>query len=402
MPLVIKSEGNKKTPHLAITHEAQGFSANNRHVSLLMKSDIEYTPELLKAMTDLGLDISEDIQKEVYYNQKMRELQSLVQENFGDSDSWCYVQDFSDTNVIFCNKDGMYAVGYTGDTGSYTLDYTAKPVVTQTSYQITDGKMELSEEAENALEEGMLTLAKSCLEKQEVQDMLIDLISKAATKKEGSETLSASAYAYVPDATKPSTWKLRIDDANHTRAAVAALGEGFRGNKVSIPSADLPAVKRKVAAAYKKFFPDAKELPSILKSKEEVLALQEEIQKAVKEAEEILKSQIADLTVELEKAKGEIEAFKQEKAEAITKARKEKLAAVLPEEKVDVVFKAIGALDEESFAVAVEGYELLAKAEKESDLFKEQGISGEGKPEEQAEAGLKLVGDLINKSKKKQ
>lgn len=87
----------------------------------------------------------------------------------------------------------------------------------------------------------------------------------AITKKEGNENLPASSYAYVPDPQSPSTWKLRIDDSVHTSAAVSALGKGFRGNKVQIPAKDLPAVKRKVAAAYRKFFPD-NDVPPILKS----------------------------------------------------------------------------------------------------------------------------------------
>lgn len=86
-----------------------------------------------------------------------------------------------------------------------------------------------------------------------------------ATKKEGNEQLTADKYAYVPDPESPSTWKLRIDDAQHVAAAVAALGKGFRGNKVEIPEQDLAAVKRKVAAAYRKFFPD-NEVPEVLKA----------------------------------------------------------------------------------------------------------------------------------------
>lgn len=74
-----------------------------------------------------------------------------------------------------------------------------------------------------------------------------------------------SDYAYTPS-DNVSDYKLNISDANHVKAAVAALGpSGFRGNKVQIPAKDLPAVKRKVAAAYKKFFPD-NELPPVLKS----------------------------------------------------------------------------------------------------------------------------------------
>jgi len=71
-------------------------------------------------------------------------------------------------------------------------------------------------------------------------------------------------YAYVPDKSKPSTWKLRIDDPVHTKLAVAALGKGFRGNKVSIPYDDLQKVKSKVRKAYKKYYPD-KDIPQSLK-----------------------------------------------------------------------------------------------------------------------------------------
>lgn len=85
------------------------------------------------------------------------------------------------------------------------------------------------------------------------------------TKKESTENLSYKNYAYTPDKTKSSTWKLRIDDANHVKAAVAALSKGFRGNKVDIPSKDLSKVKNKVKNEYKKFFPD-NDVPKVLES----------------------------------------------------------------------------------------------------------------------------------------
>jgi hypothetical protein len=91
-----------------------------------------------------------------------------------------------------------------------------------------------------------------------------EFIFEKKTKKEKDEVLRSSSFAYVSNEYKPSTWKLRIDDANHVRAAVAALGKGFRGNKVDIPQKELPAVKAKVRKAYKKFFPDRK-LPEVLK-----------------------------------------------------------------------------------------------------------------------------------------
>jgi len=83
-----------------------------------------------------------------------------------------------------------------------------------------------------------------------------------------ADNLPASAYAYAPDPDKPSTWKLRIDDAAHVGGAVAAIGKGFRGNKVSIPEKDLPAVKKKIKAAWLKFHKDksAEDLPAILRN----------------------------------------------------------------------------------------------------------------------------------------
>lgn len=85
-----------------------------------------------------------------------------------------------------------------------------------------------------------------------------------AVEKDG---VPASGWAYTPDKTETSTWKLNISDAVHVSGAVSALGKGFRGNKVQIPEEDLPAVKRKVRAAYKKFHPDL-DMPDILKASE--------------------------------------------------------------------------------------------------------------------------------------
>jgi hypothetical protein len=86
----------------------------------------------------------------------------------------------------------------------------------------------------------------------------------AVTKSEGDAgNFPASDYAYVPDPAKPSTWKLRLTktpggtpDAGIVGAAIAALGKGFRGQKVDIPAAALAGVKAKVAAAWKKANPD--------------------------------------------------------------------------------------------------------------------------------------------------
>ena len=90
------------------------------------------------------------------------------------------------------------------------------------------------------------------------------LLADAATKTEDGKAFPKSDYAYTPSDT-PSDWKLRLTaepggkpDAGIVGAAAAALGAGFRGQKVEIPAADLPAVKAKVRAAWQKANPDKK------------------------------------------------------------------------------------------------------------------------------------------------
>ena len=103
-------------------------------------------------------------------------------------------------------------------------------------------------------------------------------LSEAVTKSEDGKAFPASDYAYVPDPDKPSTWKLRLTatpgggpDSGIVGAACAALGKGFRGNKVDIPAGDLAAVKAKVRAAWKKANPDkeADEMPDAIKESED-------------------------------------------------------------------------------------------------------------------------------------
>ena len=105
-------------------------------------------------------------------------------------------------------------------------------------------------------------------------------------KTENEKQYPAEAFAYVPDPEKPSTWKLRLwEDSEETAAqvgrAIAALGKGFRGNKVDIPESDLAKVKAKIKAAWKKVNPDSEEVPEVLKSEIPIIKRMKEIWKAL-------------------------------------------------------------------------------------------------------------------------
>lgn len=78
-------------------------------------------------------------------------------------------------------------------------------------------------------------------------------------------------FAYTPDDV-PTHWRLRLvsspggkPDAKIVGMAVAALGKGFRGNKVSIPAGDLATVKRRVLRAWHEANPGDDEVPEVLK-----------------------------------------------------------------------------------------------------------------------------------------
>ena len=104
---------------------------------------------------------------------------------------------------------------------------------------------------------------------------MVAVLEKQELKTDGGEKYPPEAYAYVPDREKSSTWKLRLWQTPQTKEtalqvglAVAALGPGgYRGNRVQIPAADLPAVKRRVLRAWLKVHEDdsREDAPDVLK-----------------------------------------------------------------------------------------------------------------------------------------
>jgi hypothetical protein len=86
------------------------------------------------------------------------------------------------------------------------------------------------------------------------------MAKKQVKKKIGSgESLPASDFAYVGDPTKTSTFKFPIHDKSHVQNAVA------RFNQTDLTGAAKASAKRKIRAAYKKFFPE-NEVPDVIKS----------------------------------------------------------------------------------------------------------------------------------------
>ncbi len=108
---------------------------------------------------------------------------------------------------------------------------------------------------------------------KEAASVLEFIKEQAAMRTEDGIRFPAAAYAYVPDAEKSTTWKLRLWEdlekkvtrAQLGRAAAALSPGGFRGQKVAIPSADLSAVKRKIRAEYRKLDVEDEDIPRWVK-----------------------------------------------------------------------------------------------------------------------------------------
>lgn len=119
------------------------------------------------------------------------------------------------------------------------------------------------------------------------------------------------------------------------------------------------------------------------KSKETLMTTEVKVVEQVVETEMIAKAEFdtiqkafADIQVELQKAKDDVAAFKAEKQEAITKAKKAQLSAVVKNEKhLEALSKAALMLDGEDFDGFVTAVQELHKQADQSELFIEKGAT---------------------------
>ena len=96
------------------------------------------------------------------------------------------------------------------------------------------------------------------------------ITEQRVTKRENGIDFPAAAFAFVPDRTKPSTWKLRLWSNLSDKVTIRQLGAaaaafspgGFRGNKVRLPSDAVAGVKRKIRSAYRRLGRTGNQIPA--------------------------------------------------------------------------------------------------------------------------------------------
>lgn len=103
------------------------------------------------------------------------------------------------------------------------------------------------------------------------------------------------------------------------------------------------------------------------------------VEAAVAKALEEKDLELVAKSAELGAAQELIKAFEQKEKESVAKARKDALKqAGVAEDQVEDLYKSTEALTTEHFDAVVKAMGLKEKALVESDMFKEQGVSGEG------------------------
>lgn len=146
MALIVKTQKDeKRKPHLALTHEMQGGAANQRNVSLLLKSDIEITEDIAKLIKSVtGEEV--EVTKASYQTLRNAIQESLDEKYKEERWDWLYVEDFDEVNVIFTKGDGLFYTSYEADGLSVTVGDTATSVNRVVSYRESDGELILSQD----------------------------------------------------------------------------------------------------------------------------------------------------------------------------------------------------------------------------------------------------------------
>ena len=180
-------------PHIAYTLPSQGGAASGLNVGYLFKSD---------EVSDQTVKEAEEIQKAMSMRNHKLLLENALKEAYCDKNEWVCIEDWKDGQVYFSTGDydgwEMMVTSFTmTEDGVVTVGDTAAPVVQITDYMIVDGKVKLSEEAEDKIE-----------------TYLSEIVSKSINKADTQLKLFKSVTEYKESLEKASTPVAVSDDSN--------------------------------------------------------------------------------------------------------------------------------------------------------------------------------------------
>ncbi len=171
-------------PHIAYSLPSQGGAASGLNVGYLFKSD-DVSEQTVKE--------AEEIQKAMSMKNHKMLLENALKEAYCDKNEWLCVEDWKDGQVYFSTGDyddwEMMVTTFTmTEDGQVTVGDTASPVVQITDYMIVEGKVKLSEEAEDKLETGMYEIVSKSVSKADAQLKLFKAVTEFKESLEKAST----------------------------------------------------------------------------------------------------------------------------------------------------------------------------------------------------------------------
>lgn len=180
-------------PHIAYTLPSQGGAASGLNVGYLFKSE---------DVSEQAIKEAEEIQKAMSMRNSKMLLENALKEAYCDKDEFLCVEDWKDGQVYFSTGDydswEMLVTTFTmTEDGQVTVGDTAYPVVQITDYMIVEGKVKLSEEAEDKIETYLSEIVSKAINKADAQLKLF----KAVTELKESLEKASTPVAVSDDST---------------------------------------------------------------------------------------------------------------------------------------------------------------------------------------------------------
>ena len=161
--------------HIALCHKDN--PAANLKTTLITRSTSGITDQ--QVASELAL-----IEKAKLNSQIRMELEAAVKSKFQDDDEWLYLEDFDDVNAFFWRENSLYMVSYSlGENEEYVIADEAKSVEKEWFY-VETGKVVISEQAKDKLEDGEYVLVNKALNNPETNSRVIKALADFTEKKE--------------------------------------------------------------------------------------------------------------------------------------------------------------------------------------------------------------------------
>ena len=124
------------------------------------------------------------IEKAKLNSQVQQELSAAIKQKFQDDDEWLYLEDFDDVSAFFWRENSLYMVAYSlGQNEEYVIADEAKNVEKEWFY-VETGKVMISEQAKDKLEDGEYVLVNKALNNPETNSRVEKALAAFTEKKE--------------------------------------------------------------------------------------------------------------------------------------------------------------------------------------------------------------------------